>query len=164
MKKLPIFIVLSGSLLAGCSSNELTREEAFKQIKQEKNYSKVVDYDIYCGDPKYGRQVLDAGLETAGLVTVLKTQKLGDLSQPLVTFTPKAHPFLLPTPEKDKSSKIQRVKLADEELVEVSNIRTNKAHNKAVADYTTTFKNVTPFAILQMWILKGRKLTKPTSV
>jgi hypothetical protein len=33
-------------------------------------------------------------------------------------------------------------------LVEVTNIRTNAAGNKAVVDYTTTFKNITPFAIL----------------
>jgi hypothetical protein len=30
----------------------------------------------------------------------------------------------------------------------VTNIRTNTAGNKAVVDYTTTFKNITPFAIL----------------
>jgi len=78
----------------------------------------------------------------------LKSQKLGDLSQPLITFTPKAQPFLLSTPEKDRSSKIQRVKLADEELVEVTNVRTNEAGNKAVVDYTTAFKNITPFAAL----------------
>ncbi len=99
-------------------------------------------------DPKYGRKVLDAGLESAGLVTVLKTQKLGDLNKRLVTFTDKAQPYLLPTPEKDKSSYIQRVKLADEDLVEVTNIRTNKAGNKAIVTYSTTFKNVTPFAAL----------------
>jgi putative lipase involved disintegration of autophagic bodies len=149
MKKLTLLFSLFCLLIQACNSNkELSRDEALKQIKQERNFPVVIDYDFYCGDPKYGRKALDAGLESAGLVSVLKTQKLGDLNKRLVTFTDKAQPYLLPTPEKDKSSYIQRVKLADEDMAEVNNIRTNEAGNKAVVDYSTTFKNITPFAAL----------------
>jgi len=149
MKKLAIFLSVGCLLLQGCNSKkELTREEALKQIKQERNYPGVLDYDLFCGDPKYGRKVLDAGLESEGLVTVQRTQKLADVGKPFIGFTPKAQAFLLPTPEKDKASLIQKVKLADEDVVEVTNIRTNGSGNKAVVDYSTAFKNVTPFAKL----------------
>jgi len=40
------------------------------------------------------------------------------------------------------------VKLADEDLQEVSTIKTNQPANKAVVEYTTTYKNITPFSSL----------------
>lgn len=149
MKKLAIALSIACLFFQACNSKqELSREDALKQIKEQKNYPKVIDYDVYCSDPQFGRKALDAGLETAGLVTVLGTQKLGDLKKPLISFTPKAQSFLLPTTEKDKAIDIQKVKLADEELVEVTNIRTNESGNKAVVNYTTVFKNLTPFVSL----------------
>ena len=33
-------------------------------------FPKVVDYDIFCGDPVHARKVFDAGLEEQGLVVV----------------------------------------------------------------------------------------------
>jgi hypothetical protein len=149
MKKLTLLFSFFCLLTQACNSNkELSRDDALKQIKQERNYPKVIDFDIYCSDPMFGRKVLDAGLESAGLVTVQRTQKLADAGKPLVTFTQKAQPYLLPTPEKDKAVHAQKVKLAEEDIIEVTNIRTNKQGNKAVVDYTTTFKNITPFVKL----------------
>ena len=149
MKKLAIFFSIACLLFQACNTKqELSREEALRQIKKERNYPKVIDYDVYCSDPQFGRKAIDAGLDSAGLVTVLRSQKLGDLTHPLITFTAKAQAYLLATSEKDKAIDIQKVKLADEDVVEVTNIRTNGSGNKAVVDYTTTFKNVTPFARL----------------
>lgn len=149
MKKLAIFLSITCLLFHACDTKqELTHEEALKQIKQERNYPGILDFDLYCGDPKYGRKVLDAGLESEGLVIVQRTQKLDEVGKPLIVFTAKAEAFLLPTPEKDKVSLIQKVKLADEDVVEVTNIRTNGSGNKAVVDYSTAFKNVTPFSKL----------------
>jgi uncharacterized protein YpmB len=149
MKKLAVILWATSLLFQNCDSKkELSREEALSQIKQERKYPGVLDYEIYCGDPKYSKKVLDAGLESEGLVTVQQTQKLVDVGKPLIGFTPKAQAFLLPTPPPDKSSLIQKVKLADEDVVEVTNIRTNGSGNKAVVDYSTAFKNVTPFAKL----------------
>jgi hypothetical protein len=91
---------------------------------------------------------LDAGLESEGLVTVQRTQKLIDAVKPFIAFTAKSQPFLLETSEKDKARLIQKVKLADVEVVEVTNIRTNGSGNKAVIDYSTAYKNGTPFAKL----------------
>ena len=149
MKKLAIFFSIGSLVLQGCdTTNVLSRKEALKQIKQERNYPGVLGYDIYCRDPKYARKVLDAGLEAEGLVTVQQTQKFADAGKPLIGFTPKAQSLLVSTPEADKAGHIQKVKLADEDVVEVTNIRTNASGNKAVVDYATTFKNVTAFAKL----------------
>jgi hypothetical protein len=149
MKKLAVFLSLVSLVFHGCNpKNVLNRDEALKQIKKEWNYPGVLDYDIYCGDPKYARKVLDAGLEAEGLVTVQRTQKFADAGKPLIAFTPKAQSLLVSTPEADKASYIQKVKLADEDVVEVTNIRTNASGNKAVVEYSTAFKNGTAFAKL----------------
>jgi hypothetical protein len=55
---------------------------------------------------------------------------------------------LLPTPENDKSSNIQKVKLADEELVEVTGIKTGQSGKDAVVEFRTAYKNLTPFSVL----------------
>lgn len=84
MKKLAIILSTAWLLFQSCDSKqELSREEALSQIKQERKYPGVLDYDIYCGDPKYSSKVLDAGLESEGLVTVQQTQKLVDAGKPL---------------------------------------------------------------------------------
>jgi len=92
---------------------------------------------------------LAAGLEKEGLVTVQKTQKLGDVGEPLILFTPKAQPYLLPTSLQDKELDVQKVKLAEEELVEVTGVNTGKDGKSAVVEYRTAYKNVNPFAALR---------------
>ncbi len=147
MKKLTLIILIT-SLMAGCTSKELSREEASKIIKKEMKFPQVVDYDIYCSDPVFVRKVIDAGLEEEGFVIVERTQKLKDLGNPLISFTEKAKAHLLPTPEKDKKADIQKVKLADEDLVNVTSIKTSIGGKQAVAEYTTAFKNVSRFSSL----------------
>lgn len=92
--------------------------------------------------------MLDAGLETQGLLTVQRTQKLSDVGKPIIQLSGKAQPYLLPTPEKDKSINVQKVKLAEEELNEVTGIKMMDDGKTAVAEYTTSYKNVTPFSAL----------------
>ena len=138
------------TLLTACSDDnkDLSREEAMNLLKQETTYPKVIDYDIFCGDPAFAKKVLDAGLESKGLLTVQRTQKLSDLGKPIIELSAKAEPYLLPTPEKDKSINIQKVKLAEQELKEVTGIKMMDDNKSAVAEYTTTYKNVTPFSSL----------------
>lgn len=147
MKKLIVIILISG-LFIGCSSKKLSREEAFKIIKQEMKYPKIVDYDIFCSDPAFAKKVIDAGLEEKGLVTVHRTQKLKDIGKPLIEFTNKAKPYLLPTPEKDKAIQVQKVKLADEDLIEVTGVKATEDGKQAVAEYTTAYKNISGFSAL----------------
>lgn len=147
MKKLLLIILIAGSI-AGCSSKELNRQQASRIIRQEMQYPKVVDYDIYCSDPAMARKVIEAGLEEQGLVTVQRTQKLQDVGKPLITFTDKAKPYLLPTTEKDKKYEIQKVKIGDEEFVNVTGIQMSEGNKNAVAEYATAYKNVNGFSSL----------------
>ncbi|WP_018615741.1 hypothetical protein [Segetibacter koreensis] len=148
MNKSPLILIIFCIITGSCHRTELSHDEALKQLKQEKDLSGVLGYDIYCSDPIYARKVLEAGLESAGLVTVQRTQKLVDAGKPLIVFTPKSQSFLLPTPDIDKATHIQKVKLADEDVIEVDNVRTNSSGDKALVEYSTAFKNVTPFAKL----------------
>lgn len=150
MKNVLFSLFTACIVLAACSNDikELSREEAMDLLKQETKYPKVVDYDIFCGDPEFAKKVLDAGLETQGLLTVQRTQKLGDAGKPIIQFSGKAQPYLLPTPEKDKSINVQKVKLAEEELKEITGIKMTEDGKSAVAEYTTAYKNVTPFSAL----------------
>jgi len=148
MKKLSI-IFLIVNLIASCTSkNELSKEEASNILKQSNHYPLVIDYDIYCSDPEFAKKAIDAGLEQQGLVTIRQTQKLADVGKPLIEFTDKAKPYLMPTPEKDKKLDIQKVKLAEEDLVDVTGIKTMEDGKQAIADYTTAYKNVSGFAAL----------------
>lgn len=136
-------------ILSGCSNNkELSREEAMNLIRQEMHYPKVFDFEINRVDQNQARKVLDAELEAKGLLTVQRTQKLIDIGKPLIHFTDKAKPFFLPLPKGENPEKVQVVKLADEELVEVTGIKISGNGKNAVAEYTTAYKNITPFAAL----------------
>lgn len=138
------------TLLTACSNDneDLSRDEAMNLLKQQTEYPKVVDYDLFCGDPAFARKVLDAGLEEQGLLTVQHTRKLSEVGTPIIRLLAKSEPYLLPTPEKDKSINIQKVKLAEEELKEVTGIKMMDDNKSAVAEYTTTYKNITPFSSL----------------
>lgn len=135
-------------LMSNCSGKKLSKEEALSLIRQDGQYPKAVNYDIYCADPKFAKKVLDAGLEEEGLLTVQRTQKLRDAGKPIIHFTSKANPYLLATPENDQSINIQKVKLADEAFEEITGIKTSNDGKSAVVEYTTAYKNITPFANL----------------
>lgn len=149
MKRLTVILSSIAVLLIACSNNEeLSREEALSLISRTMEYPKVIDYDIYCSDPKFAKKVLDAGLEEKGLVEVQRTQKLRDIGKPLIQFSGKAEQYFLKTPEKEKSIDVQKVKLAEEELQEVTGIKMMNDGKSAVVEYSTMYKNVTPFSSL----------------
>jgi len=148
MKTLTV-VLLSAFLIAACTStDELSREKASSLIKEAMKYPRVIDYDIYSADPEFAKMAIDKGLEKEGLISVQRTQKLRDVGKPLVEFTSKVQPYLLPTPEKEKAIHVQKVKLADEDLVEVTGIKTMEDGKQAVAEYTTAYKNVSAFSVL----------------
>lgn len=148
-------------IIPGCSNNkELSREEAMSLIRQEVHYPKVFDFEINRVDQDRARKVLDAGLEANGLVTVQRTQKLIDVGKPIIHFTDKAKPFFLPLPKNENPEKVQVVKLADEELAEVTGIKTSGNGKNAVVEYTTVYKNLTPFAALVKRDLTNKQVHK----
>lgn len=147
--------------LISCNSGEkLDRETAFKLMQDNKVYPKVITYNIFTSDPAFAKRMLDAGLEEFGLLTVQKTQKLGDAGKPLISFTPKAGPYLIPQTDEDKDDKIQRVKIADEVLKEVTGVQLQDGDKQATVEFKTTFENITPFSVLSKQDLDKEKLIK----
>ncbi len=140
-----IRMFLACLLIIGCSKNELDREKAMEILKQDSHYPRTVDYYIFCGDSKHAGRVINTGLEEKGLVTIKRTY-MG--KEPIVSFTEKAKPYLLETSTEDQKSRIQKVKLADEALEDVTGILLDASGQTTTIEYTTSFKNVTPFAKL----------------
>lgn len=161
MKKTIFILCAVWWIISGCSNNkELSREEAMSLIRQEMHYPKVFDFEINRVDQDQARKVLDAGLEANGLLTVQRTQKLIDVGKPIIHFTDKAKPFFLPLRKNENPEKVQVVKLADEELAGVTGIKTSGNGKNAAVEYTTVYKNITPFAALVNRDLKKEEVHK----
>jgi hypothetical protein len=149
MKKYLFVLLLVGTILSGCNkTQELSNNEALQIISEELNYPRVIDYDVFCSDPEYAKILLLAGLETEGLVTVQKTQKLKDIGNPLIQFTDKAKPYLLKTSDKDKENDVQKVKIAEEEVININISSDSENKNNVWVEYTSVYKNITPFSVL----------------
>lgn len=148
MKKLTYILMIMGMIMTACNSDKLEPQTAVDLIQQEQLYPRILDHVVYCADPKHARKVLEAGLEEQGLVLVQRTQKLQDIKEPLITFTEAAKPYFLPVSEADKEIHVQKVKVADEEFSQLNDIRIGDSGKNAVANYTTIYKNITPFSSL----------------
>jgi hypothetical protein len=140
-------LITSLLLLCSCSQKQLSREKALDLIKQAYNYPETWDYPIFTADPEEAKKLFDAGLEAQGFVTIEHHQRLMDVGKPLVQLTNKASSYVLPSEPKDADSKIIRVKAVD--IVEVTGVKMLSSGKGAVAEYTTVFKNLTPFASLR---------------
>jgi len=138
-------LCIAAIMLTSCESKEkLDRETALSILKEGSTYPRPITEDIYIADPVDAKRLLDAGLEDEGLITVQRTQSLSEVGEPLISFTEKAEPHLLPVDDK----KIQQVKIADEVIEEVTGIQMEDDGNRAVVEYKTSFSNITPFAEL----------------
>lgn len=147
-------------LFAACSSDKLDRDKALQLIQEKKLYPKVISYNVFTADPIYARRMLDAGLESSGLLTVQRTQKLIDVGKPIIAFTDKAKPYLLPTPEEDREDNIQLIKIADEELEDIIGVQLLDGDKQAVVEYKTSYKNITPFSTLSRLRLNEKNIHK----
>ncbi len=160
MKKI-LSLCLAALLLAACSNNEkLDRETALRLIEHSKTYPKVISYNIFISDPEFAKRVLDAGLEESGLVLIQRTRKLGEVGQPIISFTAKADPFLLPQSDQDQSDGVQRVKIADEAVEEITGVKMLDGKKKAIAEVKTSYKNISPFSALSKLELNKGKIRK----
>lgn len=146
MKKIlsPFLIIL---FLVSCSSEKLDKDKALKLLKEKEQYPKVATYNVFISDALYAKRVLDAGLEEDGLLKVQRTRKLGGAAVPIITFTDKAKPYLIPRSSEDETDKIQKVKVGEEIIDEVTAIQMN-GDQEAVVEYKTSLKNITPFSKL----------------
>lgn len=150
MKRLAVYLFLI-YLNAGCSQvSDLTQKEARKILVNELNYPRIVDYEIYCSDPEHAKKILNTTLEDEGFVEIIRMQKIGDIGKPLVRFTTKAKPYLLYVDEKQKSLDIQRVKIAEENITHITILKGGTDANTITVEYTTSYAEITPFAVLLM--------------
>lgn len=146
---LPLMVIA----ISSCSNKELEREAAKKMIIEHNGYPKPWDYDFACGDPSVARKMLEAGMESTGMVTIKKKYN-AYRSEALITFTDKAKPYLLPT--KDAQYHFQKVKIADEEFGEIKGIQHSGDGKTAIVKYTKVYRNISPFSKM----VKG-DFTKP---
>jgi len=159
MKKI-MNLCMAVVLFAACSSDKLDRDKALQLIQEKKLYPKVISYNVFTADPVHARRMLDAGLESSGLLTVQRTQKLIDVGKPLITFTDMAKPYLLPTSDEDHKDNIQLVKIADEDFEEITGVQLLDGEKHAVVEYKTSFKNITPFSPLSRLKLNEKNIHK----
>lgn len=146
--KAKILILLICIGLGACSKEELTKDEALTLLVQEKGFPRTIDFEIFTADPAHAKKLLDANLESDGYVMVQRAQKLGEVGNPLVNFTEKARPFLLPVSDEESKVSVQKVKIADENVVEINSITEDRDAGTVEVSYTTNYTNTTPFAVL----------------
>jgi len=140
-------LILICAVFVGCSSKELGREKAFELIKKQNEYPQVYDKDIFAGDPEHAEKIMVTNLEKNGYITLNRKRTLFD-DRPIIVFTEKSKPFLLETPANDREHQVQKVKIADIVLGEVTGIKMLNENKSAIAEYTIQYKNITPFVEL----------------
>ena len=147
-------ILLTATLgLTGCGPGELSKEEAFKILKKQGEYPQACEYNIHCGSPNQAKIVAGLGLVQNGLVTIRdgSSGPLG-MGEPLIRFQDKANPYLINgSPDQfaeDFTYNFQRVKIADVDIAEISSAFTDKRNKTASVQYTTVYRNLTPFSAL----------------
>lgn len=153
-----ILILIICIFVTACSKKELTKDEAMVLLAKEKGYPRTVDFEIFTADPAHAKKLLDANLENDGYVSVQRTQKLGDVGNPLVTFTEKSKPFLLPVSDEELKVSVQKVKIADENILEIESITEDRNAGTVEISYTASYTNATPFAVLVKNIDKPKDL------
>lgn len=153
-------ILLTSLTFFGCNDPNLDAKKAWAIIQKEFDFPKIIDYDIFCSDPDHVREILSTDLEEKEWVKVQKVQKLKNIGEPLITFTNKSKPYLLPTPEKYKALDIQKVKIAEEDLDEIINIHYHSDLDLTEVEYTTRLQKITPFSVLTKMSLNKKKSQK----
>lgn len=148
MRDILSLLVFTMIFVSCASDKKLDEKTALKLIKEEKGYPKVVEYEIYTADPEEAKKLLDLGLEKEGLITVQKTQASADVGRPLIMFTKKAEPYILPQTIEDKKAKIQRVKIADEVVKSITRITEQEDGKSLVVEFETYLESVSPFSNL----------------
>lgn len=135
-------------LFVACNSNNLDKDTALKMLQDQKGYPKTIDAEIYIADPVSAKRLIDAGLEKDGHVNIAHTQKLMDVGKPIITFTEKSKPYLIPQTEEDIKNNVQRVKAAMQFIEEVVKVKMEEDGNSAIVEYKTLLKDKTPFYVI----------------
>ena len=136
------------AFLSQCSRQELTQEEVKRLLSEGNVYPAIVEYKIFCGSDSDAKKIHASGLVDDSLVVVKLAHTPEDVGSPLISFTKKAEPYLMPTSDTLKSIDVQKVKIADEVLSDINDVKFSSDKRNAVVEYTTTMVNLTPFSVL----------------
>ena len=142
---LSVFVLF---MITSCTQNKLDKQKALQLIVASKQYPKTIDFKINTADPNLVSQLINSDLEKAHLVTVEEPHSLGDMGSTVISFSSKANPYLLPTTTDEKGFGIQRVKMAEEGNPQVTGVAMARDGKSAIAEFKTTYKNITPFSVL----------------
>jgi hypothetical protein len=136
------------AFLSQCSHQELTREEVKRLLSEGKAYPAIVEYKIFCGSDSDAKKLHASGLVDDSLVVAQLAHTPEDVGRPLISFTKKAKPYLIATSDTLKSIDVQKVKIADEVLGDITDIKFSPDKKSAVVEYTIAVLNLTPFSVL----------------
>jgi hypothetical protein len=145
-RKIICYAMLCLSVLTGC--RDLDEGDIEHLLQEQRVYPSLVEMRVFCNGEGAVANVIEAGLVRDGFVTAQLKHTPADIGKPLIYFTDKATPYLLPTSDTLKSFYEQRVKVAVEHFLRVVNIEISASGKKAVVDYMTEIKDPTPFAVL----------------
>ena len=149
MKKL--FLIFMIIPVMGCQTNQKPdKETVLKIINDDLNFPRTIDYEIFCSDPAHAKKLLNLKLDTTGMVTIQKTQKLKDIGSPLISFTEAAQPYLIQPTEKQRKLDIQKVKIAEETIDNIKLGNRSESNEKTTipVTYTVICTHITPFSAL----------------
>nr|MBC7611331.1 hypothetical protein [Pseudopedobacter sp.] len=142
------YLFISILLFTACGSKDLDKATALKLLEEQKDYPKTIENDIYIADPVDATKLFESDLEKQGYVKIAHTQKLADVGKPIITFTDKAKPFLIPQSAKDRKNNIQRVKVGEEFITEIVNVKMEDNGESALVEYKSLLKGKTPFFVV----------------
>lgn len=147
MRRIKLLFLVAITLIS-CNKKELTKDQALSLIEQQGRFPYIHSYQIYFKDSEDGKRAINAGLEKEGLVKVERNRKSGNNEGNVIEFTEAAKAYFM-EPDKGQLSSVQRVKVAEEILEEVTSLEIGEEGKTAKATYTTKFIKVTPFAKLE---------------
>lgn len=79
------------------------------------------------------------------------------MGKTLITFTKNAKPFLIPQTDKDIKNNIQRVRVAEEFIEEIVNVKMEDNSQSALVEYKSLLKGKTPFFVFSGLIENSSK-------
>lgn len=143
-----LFVIVGCVTFTSCGTKQLSKNEVATILRDEKVYPKIVQYRVFTRNTETASELHEAGLDQQGYVMVKKQHTEDNTGTPLISFTDKAQPYLLETSEMQQSIDAQNVKLADEYFLSVTDITTNAKGDRAEVEFTTAYRNTTPFIVL----------------
>lgn len=146
--KTNFLFLTAATLFISCSTNKLSEEQAKQLITKYYGYPKAFTFEVNRIDPESVQRLDNAGLESAGMVTLVKKWSFDGITEPKIFFTEKAKPYLTGPSKGEASEQSENVKVADTEMGEITGIAISKDGQTAKAEYTIYYKNIAPFKVL----------------